>query len=158
LGLKPEEMEILEYASLLHDLGKVSINELILNKIGPLNEEEFLSMKRHSEIGERILKDIPLMKEVAIVIGAHHENFDGSGYPRGLKGSEIPLIARIIAVADTFDAMSSDRPYRKGLSLELVINELERVSGTQLDPQVVEVFIKNKEYLLSAGNKDQFTA
>jgi response regulator RpfG family c-di-GMP phosphodiesterase len=149
LGLKPEEIEILEYASLLHDLGKVSVNELILNKGGPLNEEEFMSVKRHSEVGEKILKDIPLMKQVAIVIGAHHENFDGSGYPRGLKGSEIPIIARIIAVADTFDAMSSDRPYRKGLSLEFVIGELKRVSGTQLDPQIVEVFVENKESLLN---------
>ncbi len=149
LGLKSEEMEILEYASLLHDLGKVSVNELILNKGGPLNEEEFMSVKRHSEVGEKILKDIPLMKQVAIVIGAHHENFDGSGYPRGLKGPEIPLIARIIAVADTFDAMSSDRPYRKGLSLEFVIGELKRVSGTQLDPQIVDIFVKNKESLFN---------
>ena len=156
LGLKSEEIEILEYASLLHDLGKVSVNELILNKEGPLNEEEFMSVKRHSEVGEKILNDIPLMKQVAIVIGAHHENFDGSGYPRGLKGSEIPLIARIIAVADTFDAMSSDRPYRKGLSLEFVIGELKRVSGAQLDPQIVEVFLENKEYILNNSNDGEF--
>jgi len=142
-GLTPDELEVLEYASLLHDLGKIGVNEAILNKEGPLTQEECNRIKEHAEIGEKILQGIPMMEFVATIIGSHHENFDGTGYPRGKKGFEIPVEARIISVADLYDAMRSDRPYRKGLSLEIVIEEMRRGAGSQLDPGLVDLFIGN---------------
>ena len=145
-GLDPGELEVLEYASLLHDLGKIGVNEAILNKEGPLTQEECSRIKEHAEIGEKILRGIPMMEFVSSIIGSHHENFDGSGYPRHKKGFEIPVEARIIAVADLYDAMRSDRPYRKGLPLEVVLTEMKRVAGTQLDPALVELFIGNAVY------------
>lgn len=143
-GMSPEELEMLEYASLLHDLGKIGINETVLNKPGPLTEDECEHIKEHPEIGEKILQGIPLMEPVARIIVSHHENFDGTGYPKNLKGEEIPLPARIISVADIFDAMSSDRPYRKGLRIDIVLEEMMRVAGTQLDPGLVSMFIENR--------------
>ncbi len=145
-GLTPEEMEALEYASLLHDLGNVGVNETILNKEGPLTGPECDVIKEHPEIGERMLKVIPCMEQVSRIIVSHHESYDGAGYPQGLKGSEIPVSSRIIAVADSYDAMSSDRPYRKGLDMEVVIDEMRRVAGTQLDPDLVKIFINNRVY------------
>ncbi len=145
-GLAPEEMEALEYASLLHDLGKIGVSEVVLNKEGPLTEPECSVIKEHPEIGSRMLRAIPLMETVARILVAHHESYDGTGYPRGLKGSEIPISSRIIAVADAYDAMSSDRPYRKGLAMEVVIEEMKRVAGTQLDPDLVKIFINNRVY------------
>ena len=145
-GLTPYELEVLEYASLLHDLGKIGVNEAILNKEGPLTQEECCRIKEHAEIGEKILQGIPMMEFVASIIGSHHENFDGTGYPRRKKGLEIPVEARIIAVADLYDAMRSDRPYRKGLSLAVVLEEMRRVSGSQLDPALVDLFIGNSVY------------
>ncbi|MCC6502242.1 MAG: HD domain-containing protein, partial [Deltaproteobacteria bacterium] len=145
-GLTPDELEVLEYASLLHDLGKIGVNEAILNKEGPLTAEECARIKEHADIGEKILQGIPMMEFVATIIGAHHENFDGSGYPRRKKGSDIPVEARIIAVADIFDAMKSDRPYRKGLPIDVILGEMRRVAGTQLDPELVALFIENAVY------------
>lgn len=149
-ALSPDSIEMLEYASLLHDLGKIGVHEAILNKEGPLSDDEQRRMQEHPEIGEKILMGIPLMEEVAKITVAHHENYDGSGYPRALKGKDIPLSARIIAVADLYDAMVSDRPYRKGLAPEAAVEEMRRVAGTQLDPEVVELFVANKIHL----NKD----
>ena len=146
LRLTPEEMEVLEYASLLHDLGNMNIPETILNKNGPLTEPECSEIRRHPTIGERMLRVIPLMEQVALVIASHHESYDGSGYPLGLKGADIPILSRIIAVADAFDAMSSDRPYRKGLALDVVLGELTRAAGTQFDPELVKIFIEKKVY------------
>lgn len=143
IDIPPEELELLEYASLLHDLGKIGVNEAILNKNGALNDEEAAHVKTHPEIGEKILQSISMMEPVAKIVVAHHENFNGTGYPRNLKGEDIPLGARIISVADLFDAMHSDRPYRKGLPLEVVYKEMERVAGTQLDPKIVRIFIDN---------------
>ncbi|GMR04142.1 MAG: response regulator [Thermodesulfobacteriota bacterium] len=148
VGLSSEEMEILEYASVLHDIGKIGVNELILNKQGPLDAGELEHVRVHPEIGERILQGIPLMERVAEIVVTHHENYNGSGYPRGLKGKEIPLCARIIAVADLYDAMSNDRPYRKGFPPERIIDEMKRVSGTQLDPGIVDIFINNIDGLV----------
>ncbi len=150
-GLTPEDLEMIEYASLLHDLGKIGINEAVLNKEGALTEEECRHIKEHTLIGEKILNGVPLMEPVARIIVAHHENFNGTGYPRNLKGSEIPFAARIISVADLYDAMSSDRPYRKGLPLEVVMEEMRRVAGTQLDPGLVSLFIEGKVYQLNNG-------
>jgi putative nucleotidyltransferase with HDIG domain len=145
-GLGPEDLERLEYASLLHDLGKIGTSEAVLNKPGPLTKEEADHIKEHPVRGEKILNGIDLMEDVARIIGAHHENFDGSGYPKGLREAEIPLEARIIAVADLFDAMSSDRPYRAGLALDKVLAEMQRVAGSQLDPDMVKLFIDNKVF------------
>jgi putative two-component system response regulator len=145
-GLLPAELDALEYASLLHDLGKIGVSEAILNKEGVLTEEESRRMKEHSEIGEKILLGIPMMEEVAMITGAHHENYDGSGYPRGLHGNAIPFSSRIIAVADLYDAMCSDRPYRKGLAPDEAVKEMKRVAGFQLDPAIVDLFIKQRIY------------
>lgn len=148
-GLIPEEVEVLEYASLLHDIGKIGVKEAVLNKEGPLTPEECVHIKAHAEIGEKILNGVPLMEPVAGIIAAHHENFDGTGYPRQLEGNGIPVGARIIAVADLYDAMTSDRPYRKGLPAEAALEEMKRVAGTQLDPGIVDLFIENKIYLVN---------
>ncbi|MBI5469235.1 MAG: response regulator [Deltaproteobacteria bacterium] len=147
LNLSTADLEILEVASLLHDLGKVSVNEAVLNKPGLLTDEERRHMQGHAETGGKILSGIPLMEMVAGIIAAHHENFDGSGYPAGLKGEGIPLHSRIIAVADMCDAMASDRPYRKGRPPEAILEELKRAAGTQLDPHIARLFIENKLYL-----------
>jgi hypothetical protein len=121
---------------------KIAIPDAILNKPGRLNDEEYAIMKSHPQRGYDILKDVKIDPSLSIGAGYHHERLDGRGYPRGLKGSEIPEIARIIAVADTFDAMYSTRPYRKRLPLETVAAEIQRSAGTQLSPDVVKVFME----------------
>ncbi len=151
IGLEKKHLELLEYASMLHDIGKIGVNEVVLNKEGPLNEEEKEHVKIHPEVGKKILKGIPLMERVAEIIVSHHENFDGSGYPKGLKGEAIPLGARIISAADLYDAMSNDRPYRKGIELGDIVKEMKRVSGTQLDPDIVKVFLNNMESIIHKG-------
>ena len=141
-------LEHLHIASLLHDIGKIGIPESILNKEGPLNEEERKKMQEHPVLGTTILQPIKELEDAILGVRYHHEKYDGTGYPEGLKGNQIPLIASIISVADTFDAMTTDRPYRRGLSKEEAVKELERVSGRQLDPEVtkalVELFQENK--------------
>jgi putative nucleotidyltransferase with HDIG domain len=125
----------------LHDIGKMAIPDQILRKPGPLNDEERAIMRRHCQIGYERLARIPFLREAAEIVLAHQEYYDGTGYPRGLKGEQIPLGARIFAVADALDAMISDRPYRSALSLSHARDEIERCSGTQFDPQVVKVFL-----------------
>jgi putative nucleotidyltransferase with HDIG domain len=125
----------------LHDIGKMGIPDQILRKPGPLTAEEREIMRKHCEIGYAVLERISFLKEAAEIVLAHQEFYDGSGYPRGLKGAEIPLGARIFAVADTLDAMISDRPYRKAVSISAARAEIQRCSGTQFDPQVVLVFL-----------------
>lgn len=148
-GLEGSDLETLELASLLHDLGKVSISESTLNKEGPLDETERKHMMTHPYIGEKILRKMPYMEDVAEVVGGHHENYDGSGYPRGLKGEDIPIGARIISVIDLFDAMNNTRPYRKKKAMDEIIEEMKRVRGSQLDPNLVDIFINDKIYLKS---------
>ena len=131
----------------LHDIGKMGVPDQILRKPGPLTTEEREVMRKHCEIGYSVLQRIPFLKEAAEIVLSHQECFDGSGYPRGLKGEEIPLGARIFAVADTLDAMISDRPYRKALPISAAREEIERFSGRQFDPQVVEVFLAQPERL-----------
>ncbi|MBI5233872.1 MAG: HD domain-containing protein, partial [Deltaproteobacteria bacterium] len=147
LDMTDEEREILDYATILHDLGKVGVHETVLNKNMKLSDHEFEHVKRHSLIGERILEGISLMGQAAKVVGAHHEKYDGTGYPRGLKENAIPLASRIIAVVDTFDAMRSDRPYRNALPLTNILDEMQRVAGSQLDPSIVKLFLDEKLYL-----------
>jgi putative nucleotidyltransferase with HDIG domain len=125
----------------LHDIGKMAIPDQILRKPGPLTAEEQEIMRKHCAIGYEMLSRVPFLRAVAKIVLAHQEKFDGTGYPNGMKGEEIPLGARIFAVADTLDAMTSDRPYRRALSLEQARAEIERCSGTQFDPKVVEAFL-----------------
>ena len=119
----------------------MGVPDQILRKPGPLTAEEREIMRKHCEIGFAVLERIPFLKEAAEIVLSHQECFDGSGYPRGLKGEEIPLGARIFAVADTLDAMISDRPYRKALPISAARDEIKRYSGTQFDPKVVAVFL-----------------
>jgi ribonuclease P protein subunit RPR2 len=128
------------YGFFLHDIGKVGIPESILCKAGPLTELEWIVMRSHPNQGARIMEPIPFMGEAVEIVRSHHERFDGGGYPRGLRGNEIPLSARIFAIADSFDAMTSDRPYRSALPAEAAVAEIRAGSGTQFDPRCAEEF------------------
>lgn len=134
--------ETLHIASLLHDIGKIGIPDNILNKKRELNETEFEQVKKHPEIGGKILHSIKELADVIEIIQTHQERFDGTGYPKGLKGDQIPLIARIISVADTFDAITTDRPYRRMKSLDDAMKEIKKHSGTQFDPFIVDAFYR----------------
>jgi len=129
------------WGSLLHDIGKIGIPDAILLKQGALNEEEWNVMRTHPEKGYRIVSQIPDMKEAAEIVLSHEERFDGSGYPRGLRGEQICLGAKLFAVIDTLDAITSDRPYRKAGSFEEARDEIVRMSGTQFDPAAVQAFL-----------------
>ncbi|MBP5416613.1 MAG: HD domain-containing protein [Clostridiales bacterium] len=142
LGCDDETVEKYRNIALLHDIGKVGISSETLNKPGRLTDDEFKEIKSHSGKGYNVLKDISIMPELAIGARDHHERPDGHGYPRGISGEEIPRVAQIIAVADTFDAMYSDRPYRKRMNFEKAISIIKEVSGTQLTEDVVEAFLR----------------
>ena len=142
LGLDAETLRVLHDAGTLHDIGKIGIKDDILLKTQPLSLEEQKVMHQHPVIGEAIVRPVRSLTKVVPLVRHHHEEYDGSGYPSSLKGEEIPLGARILAVADTFDAMVTDRPYRKRLSLEEAKQELQRKAGTQYDPMVVEAFLR----------------
>lgn len=142
LGKTKEETEEMYNIALLHDIGKISIPDEVLHKPERLTDEEFEIMKTHSARGYEILKEVKIDPNLAIGAGYHHERVDGKGYPRGVSGDEIPEVAQIIAVADTFDAMYSTRPYRKKLPLETVAAEIQRISGTQLNPKIVDAFMQ----------------
>lgn len=135
-------LENLHIASLLHDIGKIGIPESILNKAGPLDDEERRLMQEHPSVGLTILEPIKELQDAILGVKYHHERYDGTGYPEGLKGEQIPLIASIIAVSDAFDAMTTDRPYRKRLSNEETIEEVKRQGGRQFDPQVVDALVE----------------
>ncbi len=142
LGLRGEEILKLNYAALLHDIGKIGIKGSILNKKDKLTPEEYEEVKKHPEIGAKILQKVRYLHDIVPIVLYHHERWDGKGYPKGLKGEEIPLLSRIIAVADTFDAMRSDRPYRKALPLKMVIREIRKNAGKQFDPKIAAVFVE----------------
>jgi len=141
LGIDERQLKTIELAGLLHDIGKLGTYEEILNKPGKLTDEEMRLMQEHPGRGALILEPIKQLHEIIPIVKYHHEFFDGSGYPEGIKGMEIPLMARILTVADTVDAMSADRPYRKGRPMEAIVAELKRCSGTQFDPVIVEAFL-----------------
>ncbi|MFM1824117.1 MAG: Cyclic di-GMP phosphodiesterase response regulator RpfG [Planctomycetota bacterium] len=141
LGLKAADLRSIYIAGLVHDVGKIGVPEEILRKEGRLSDGEFEAIKRHPEIGWRILRDIPQFAPVLDGVRYHHERFDGRGYPHGLAGRDIPLFARIIAVADTFDAMSSNRVYRAARPRDEVFAEMRRVSGQQFDPEILAAFL-----------------
>lgn len=142
MGLDEQDMERLRMAAMLHDIGKLGVDDAILRKAGKLSDEEFDMMRRHTQFGEEIVEHVPGMIDVIPGILHHHERYDGKGYPGKLKGQGIPLMARIICVADTYDAMTSNRPYRKGLPHETAVKELRDNSGTQFDPLVVQAFFE----------------
>lgn len=142
LGLEADVLENLKIAGRMHDIGKIGINDGILNHSHRLDDQEWTEIKRHPEIGYRILSSVNEFSEIADYILEHHERWDGKGYPRGLKGKEISLEARIIAIADAYDAMTKKRPYTKGLSIEEAITEIRECSGKQFDPEIAKVFIE----------------
>ncbi|MEM7052511.1 MAG: HD-GYP domain-containing protein [Acidobacteriota bacterium] len=141
----PDLLRAIEWGALLHDVGKIAVPDAILRKVGPLTEEEWHIMRQHANWGYEILADVQFLKPALAVVYSHHERWDGAGYPRGLAGDEIPLTARIFAVVDTYDAITSERPYRRPKTHREAIEELKRVAGSQLDPQVVEAFIELPE-------------
>ncbi len=140
-GLEDDRVEHVRLAGLLHDVGKIGVPEAVLCKCGRLTDDEYDQIKRHPVIGHRILQDIPLPQGVLPAVLHHHERTDGRGYPHGLKGPDIPDFAKMLAVADTFDAMSSTRSYRAAMPRIAVLAEMRRVAGTQLDPDLVEAFM-----------------
>jgi len=142
VGLDEHMVSRMRIAGLVHDVGKIGVPERVLLKPGKLTEEEFEWIRRHPEMGYRILKDIPQLEDILPGVLYHHERFDGRGYPAGLAGENIPLIARLITLADSFDAMSSNRTYRTRLSRDEVLKEIERCAGTQFDPELAPIFIK----------------
>jgi putative nucleotidyltransferase with HDIG domain len=147
MGVDNSLLRQIARGAFLHDIGKMGVPDQILRKPGPLTAEERAIMRRHCDIGYAVLERIPFLKEAAEIVLAHQEFYDGTGYPRGLKGEQIPVGARIFAVADTLDAMISDRPYRKALPISAARDEIRRFSGTQFDPQVVKVFLAQPEEL-----------
>ncbi|MGI6553407.1 MAG: HD domain-containing phosphohydrolase [Bacillota bacterium] len=141
MGLSTQELDELSLLAVLHDIGKVGVAESVLQKVGPLTIEEWEEMKKHPEIGYRIARNIPELSKIAEYILYHHERWDVKGYPKGLKGEKIPLLCRILAVADAFDAMTNDRTYRKAMGREEAMEEIRKNAGSQFDPEVVKVFL-----------------
>lgn len=141
MGIKGDQLVQIEQGALLHDIGKIGVRDAILLKPGPLTPEEWVEMKKHPELGYRMLQNIPYLQAAAQVVYQHQEKWNGQGYPRGLKGEEITIGARLFCVADTMDAICSDRPYRKGSPLEVAIAEIGRLAGSQFDPKAVETYL-----------------
>ncbi|MHB1421041.1 MAG: HD domain-containing phosphohydrolase [Bacillota bacterium] len=142
LGLSEDEIKIIRYGAYLHDIGKIEIDYFILNKDGPLTMKEWSRIRAHPQVGAKIIRQIRSLEVTIPIVLYHHENFDGKGYPDGLAGEEIPLYARIVAIADSYDAMTTRRSYRKAFSREKAMKEISAHAGTQFDPQLVEVFLR----------------
>ncbi|HXG35631.1 MAG TPA: HD domain-containing phosphohydrolase [Dehalococcoidia bacterium] len=140
MGLRKEQVRQIEKAAILHDVGKIGVVSTLMGKPGPLDSGEWEEMKRHPELGRQVLEQIPYLHDAADIIHAHHERYDGRGYPSGIKGEQIPLGARIYAVAAAYNAMTSHRPYRKPLPHHQAVEEIVRNAGTQFDPEVVKAF------------------
>ncbi|MCQ2082411.1 MAG: diguanylate cyclase [Lachnospiraceae bacterium] len=158
MGMPAEEINNLRSIALLHDIGKIGVPDTVLNKPGKLTDDEYELMKQHTVIGADILKDIKMFQGIDVGARSHHEKYDGTGYPEKISGENIPYIARIIAVADAFDAMTSNRVYRKRLDLDYVVEELKRCSGSQFDPDIVNVLIRmleEKRLNPSADNQEE---
>lgn len=135
------------WGALLHDIGKIGVPDRVLLKQGPLSADDWALMRRHTDEGYRIVSRLPGMADAAAIVLCHEERFDGTGYPRGLCGHEIPFGARLFGVIDTLDAMTSDRPYRRGLSFDAAKSEILHMSGSQFDPEAVELFVSEEEQL-----------
>ncbi len=155
--LDTDFIEKVEIAGLLHDIGKISIPQSVLCKPGKLTDEEFVIMKSHSSCSEKLVHNIKQLGDIRAWVRAHHEKWNGTGYPDGLKGEEIPLCARIVAIADTYDAMTSTRSYRKALTHEIAIQEIEKCAGTQFDPNLAKLFIEMQdEVKLAKENPEKY--
>jgi HD-GYP domain-containing protein (c-di-GMP phosphodiesterase class II) len=144
MGVSDKEKKTLRHAALLHDIGKIGIPEFILNKTGKLNDSEFDTIKFHPVTGETIIKPLVFLGDTLRHIRGHHESFDGSGYPDGLGGDDLPLLTKIMTVADGFDAMTSDRTYRSSMKTDEAISELKKVAGKQFDHEVVDAFASSE--------------
>lgn len=142
LGLSSKKLMNIRNAAILHDIGKIGIDDSILKKPGKLTKEEFDMIKKHPEIGSDILKDVDFLRNAAIIIRSHHERYDGKGYPDGIKGEEIPVESMILSIADVYDAMTSDRPYRGALSKEEALDEIKRNAGIQFSPEIANKFVE----------------
>ncbi len=154
MGLPKEQISVIARGAFLHDIGKMAIPDEILRKPGPLTPEQIITMREHCYHGYQIVKKIPFLVEAAEIVYSHQERYDGTGYPRGLKAEEIPLGARIFSVADTLDAITSDRPYRAAQSVAAAREEIQRWSGRQFDPQVVDIFMKMPENIWTDLRKE----
>jgi HD-GYP domain-containing protein (c-di-GMP phosphodiesterase class II) len=155
MGLGDKEFEQLKKSALLHDIGKIGVPDAILGKRAKLSGEEFEVIRAHPRIGADILRAVESFRPLVPVVYHHHERYDGGGYPDGIKGEDIPLLARIIAVADSFDAMTSNRAYRDAFFAEDALLEIERNRGTQFDPLVADAFVSCTMYLLSEMRKNR---
>ncbi len=153
MGLPEDETRKIHIAAHLHDIGKIGVPDRILNKPGRLDHAEILQIQAHPRIGSNILERLPVLKEISTLVLFHHERFDGLGYPDGLEGEEIPLAARIVAVVDAFDALSSDRPYRKAKGYDECFQEIELHVGSQFCPVVVEHFLNIRRLVPGALDK-----
>ncbi|UCH80995.1 MAG: HD-GYP domain-containing protein, partial [Nitrospiraceae bacterium] len=142
MDIDQDDIKDIKLAGLLHDIGKIGTSDYLLDKPGALTKDEFIQIKKHPSQGAHILKDIKQLKDIIPYIEHHHEKIDGSGYPLNLSGDRIPLGAKILHVADSFDSMTSDRPYRPAPGLEFALNELRTYKGSQFDPEVVDAFLK----------------
>ncbi|MGA2193308.1 MAG: HD-GYP domain-containing protein, partial [Nitrospirota bacterium] len=142
MGLPREEILMLQYGATLHDLGKIGVSEAVLNKPGKLSDAEYELMKGHTEIGDNIVRGVDFLRNARPIIRNHQEHWDGSGYPDGLKGEEIPLPVAIVTVADNFDALTSDRPYRRAKPAFEAIEIMKEESGKKYNPEVIEAFLK----------------
>lgn len=151
LRVPREVRDAVHFGALLHDVGKIGIPDTILSKPGPLNDSEWQIMRRHPEIGVYMLRNLDFLKPALDVVLYHHERWDGAGYPKGLKGEEIPVCARIVSVCDCFDAMTSDRPYRKAMGIKEAMDELLAIGGTQLDPRCARLLV---EFIRNMGVED----
>ncbi len=154
MGLQKEEINVIARGAFLHDIGKMAIPDNILLKPGKLTEEETAIMREHAYSGYKMLSKIPFLGEAAEIVYSHQERYDGLGYPRGLKGDEIPLGARIFAIADTLDAITSDRVYRPAQSFQAARKEIEAWSGRQFDPAIVKVFLEMPDKIWEDLRKD----
>lgn len=155
MGLRKEQLRLVEKAVLLHDIGKITIPESIASKASTLDEREWTQMKKHPELGYRMLTTIGPLREISDIVHAHHERYDGAGYPRGLAGNEIPAGARIYAVIDAYCAMTAERPYRRALPHKQALEEIIRNSGSQFDPQVVQAFLQAEKRGLIGPDVDK---
>lgn len=154
LNLSESEIETIRDGGLFHDIGKIGIPDSILQKTSKLTDEEYDDIKNHPSIGAHILKPAKIFENIIPIVKHHHERYDGHGYPSNLKGEEIPLSARIVCIADSFDAMTSDRSYRPRFTLFKALEELERCKGTQFDPQLVDLFVEAVKSNIEQINKD----
>ncbi len=142
VGIAGPELDIIEQGALLHDIGKIGVRDSILLKPGPLTPEEWVEMRQHPELGYRLLSKMPYLREASLIVHQHQERWDGKGYPNGLSGENTVLGARVFCIADTMDAITSDRPYRKGRPLKVAKEEIARCSGTQFDPALVDAYLQ----------------